>query len=173
MIQNHLNPIKYSKERNGWLKHFYWNTFLTMIKQARFWQISLIYFFSVLYYLLFLASFFRMLKMLLPKYSRQLTKELAWGPLLISQKRLLSWNMWAKCSMRANSTSVPRSIQKWVYTLFQKLSYPMLWFTKQDCVFMKTGRLIREWYAGTVEGQKIGPVVGSNAVGIICPLWLK
>ena len=139
----------------------------------RFFGIFVLNFFFQFTWYVFIVSFFRMLKMLLPKYSRRLTKELAWGPLLISQKRLLSWNMWAKCSMRANSTSVPRSIQKWVYTLFQKISHPMLWFTKQDCVFMKTGRLIREWYAGTVEGQKIGPVVGSNAVGIICPLWLK
>ena len=72
---------------NKWRKEMVDSNILTMIKQARFWKISLI--FLYFYYLLFLAYFFRMLKMLLPKCSRQLTKELAWGPLLIWQKRLL------------------------------------------------------------------------------------
>ena len=36
--------------------------------------------------------------------------------------------------------------------------------------FSKMIHIARLW---RLEGQKIGPVFGSNAVGIICSLWLK
>ena len=73
---------------------------------------------------------FRILKMLLLKCSRPFTKELAWGPLLISRLRLLSWNMWAKCWVKVNSTNVPKSIQKMMPNTF------ILWRFHQSILLM-------------------------------------